>query len=92
MSKEGSSENARQFVLSRHRVLLDFSNNQVNGTHLPGKYGGEAVTYQGRKKTKASNLLILSDNQDNPLAYSNPMDGNHDDAFSLVPQTKKEDD
>ena len=62
---------------------------QLDGTHTPSKRGGEAVGYQGRKKAKTSNLLILTDNQGIPLACSDPIGGNHNDAFNLVQTVKK---
>ncbi len=39
---------------------------QLHGTHTPVKRGGQAVAYQGRKKSKTSNMLILIDS----LGYS----------------------
>lgn len=55
-----------------------------DGTHTPTKRGGEAVAYQGRKKAKTSNMLILPDNQGIPFTCSEPIEGNHNDAFKLV--------
>ena len=57
---------------------------QLDGTHTPAKRGGEAVAYQGRKKCKTSNMLILSDVNGIPIACSDPISGNHNDAFELV--------
>ncbi len=57
---------------------------QLDGTHTPAKRGGEAVAYQGRKKCKTSNMLIISDSKGIPLACSSPIAGNHNDAFHLV--------
>ena len=56
---------------------------QLDGTHTPTKRGGSAVGYQGRKKCKTSNMLILTDNQGIPLACSDPVSGNHNDAYEL---------
>lgn len=56
---------------------------QLDGTHTPTKRGGEAVGYQGRKKSKTSNMLIISDNQGIPLSCSDAIAGNHNDAFEL---------
>lgn len=83
--KDGSFEKVWQFLLKNYRHLLDLSSIQLDGTHTPTKRGGEAVAYQGRKKAKTSNMLILADNQGVPLACSNPIAGNHNDAFELVP-------
>lgn len=57
---------------------------QLDGTHTPAKRGGEAVAYQGRKSCKTSNMLIISDCQGIPIANSDPIAGNHNDAFELV--------
>ncbi|WP_430812483.1 transposase family protein, partial [Carboxylicivirga sp. 1411-1] len=50
----------------------------------PAKRGGEAVAYQGRKKCKTSNMLILFDSKGIPIACSDPISGNHNDAFNLT--------
>ena len=55
----------------------------MDGTHTPAKRGGEAVEYQGRKKCKTSNLLIMTDNRGIPIACSEPIAGNHNDAYEL---------
>lgn len=82
-SKDGSWERVWQYVLSKHKHLLDLSSIQLDGTHTPAKRGGEAVAYQGRKKCKTSNMLIITDSQGIPLACSDPISGNHNDAHNL---------
>ena len=62
---------------------------QLDGTHTPAKRGGSAVGYQGRKKSKTSNMLIITDSQGIPLACSNPNAGNHNDAHYLVKTVDK---
>lgn len=62
---------------------------QLDGTHTQTKRGGQAVAYQGRKKAKTSNMLILTDSRGIPLACSDPIRGNHNDAFELVPTIEK---
>jgi len=57
---------------------------QLDGTHTPAKRGGEAVAYQGRKKCKTSNMLILSHSKGIPIACSEPISGSHNDAFELT--------
>lgn len=57
---------------------------QLDGTHTPAKRGGEAVVCQGRKSCKTSNMLILSDVNGIPIAYSEPIADNHNDALGLV--------
>jgi hypothetical protein len=61
---------------------------QLDGTHTPAKRGGEAVGYQGRKKSKTSNLLIITDSIRIPVACSNPIAGNHHDIFQLNDEFK----
>ena len=59
------------------------SSTQLDGTHTPSKRGGEAVAYQGRKKCKTTNMLIITDANGIPVACSDPIAGNHNDAFEL---------
>lgn len=87
--KDGSWQEVWGNLLLKNKHLLDLSSIQLDGTHTPTKRGGEAVAYQGRKKSKTSNLLILTDNQGIPLACSDPIEGNHNDAFNLVPTVQK---
>lgn len=70
-------------ILEKHKHRLDLSSIQLDGTHTPCKRGGEAVAYQGRKKCKTSNMLILVDHQGIPLACSQAVGGNHNDAYNL---------
>lgn len=87
--KDGSWQKIWQNALRKNKHLLDLSSTQLDGTHTPTKRGGEAVAYQGRKKSKTSNMLILTDNQGIPLTCSDPIAGNHNDAFNLVPTVQK---
>ena len=87
-SKDGSWEKLWQTILSNHKNLLDLSSIQLDGTHTPTKRGGQEVAYQGRKKCKTSNLLILTDSKGTPLACSEPISGEHNDAHNLVLTTK----
>lgn len=82
--KDGSWEQLWQQVLHKFKYLLDMSSIQLDGTHTPAKRGGQAVAYQGRKKANTSNMLIFTDSRVTPLACSDPIDGNHNDAFELV--------
>jgi len=88
-SKDGSWENIWRILLSKYKYLLDMSSIQLDGTHTPTKRGGEAVGYQGRKKSKTSNMLIITDSQGIPLSCSNPIAGNHNDAHDLVKTVDK---
>jgi Transposase and inactivated derivatives len=82
-SQDGSWEKMWRALLDKYRYLLDMSCIQIDGTHTPAKRGGESVKYQGRKKSKTSNMLIIVDNQGCPIACSEPLSGNHHDSFNL---------
>ena len=62
---------------------------QLDGTHTPTKQGVQVVGYQGRKKCKTSNMLIITDSQGVPLSCINPVAGNHNDAHILVKTVDK---
>ena len=88
-SKDGSWASVWSIVLGKFKYLLDMSSIQLDGTHTPTKRGGEAVGYQGRKKSKTSNMLIITDSQGIPLACGDPVAGNHNDAYNLEETTNK---
>lgn len=54
--------------------------------NTPAIKGGEAVEYQGRKKSRTTNALFLTDRQGLPLAMSEPVSGNHNDLFDIEVQ------
>ncbi len=83
-SKDGSWEKIWRILLKEYKHMLDLSSIQLDGTHTPAKRGGESVSYQGRKKSKTTNTLIITDSQGIPIACSDPIAGNHNDAFELV--------
>lgn len=87
--KDGSWEKVWTIILNKFKHLLDMSSIQLDGTHTPTKRGGEAVGYQGRKKCKTSNMLIITDNKGIPLSCSDPIAGNHNDAHDLVKTVDK---
>ena len=82
--KNGSWAKVWRILLNKYQHILDLSNVQLDGTHTPVKRGGKAVGYQKRKKSKTTNTLILTDNQGIPIACSEPVAGNHNDAYRLV--------
>lgn len=82
-SKMGAWDNLWLELLEQNKSELDMSNVELDGSHTPCKRGGEAVGYQGRKKSKTTNMLFLTDCKGQPLACSNPIAGNHNDAFKL---------
>lgn len=76
-------------LLSDNKSKLDMSNVQLDGSHTPAKRGGEAVGYQGRKKTKTTNSLFLTDKNGQILAMSEPVSGNHNDLYQIEKTTDK---
>ena len=82
-SKDGSFKDAWVNLLSCNKVYLDLSSTQFDGSHTPAKRGGEAVGYQGRKATKTSNSLYLSDNTGQMLAVGTPQSGEHNDLYEI---------
>ena len=61
-------------------MYLDMSSINLDGSHTPAKRGGEGVGYQGWKKCKTTNMLILTDNQGIPIGWSAPISGEHNDS------------
>jgi len=72
-SQTGVWEECYRRLLADNKSKLDMSVINLDGTHTPAKRGGEAVGYQGRKKCKTSNMLILTDKQGVPIGWSNPI-------------------
>ena len=87
--KDGSWDLVWKMVLEKHKDILDLSSIQLDGSHTPSKRGGQAVAYQGRKKCNTSNMLMLTDNQGVPLACSEAISGNHNDAYNLENTVEK---
>ena len=87
-SKDGSWQRIWIQLLEKYKHTLDMSSIQLDGTHTPTKRGGQKVAYQGRKKCKTSNMLIITDAQGIPLVCSEPIAGNHNDAYRLEDYTK----
>lgn len=88
-SQTGIWEQCYQRLLSEYRYKLDMSLINLDGSHSPAKRGGDAVGYQGRKKTKTSNMLIFTDKQGVPIGWSKPISGNHNDSYQLQKTTSK---
>ena len=88
-SKMGVWEECYQNILSDNKKELDMSIVNLDGTHTPAKRGGDAVGYQGRKKQKTTNMLILSDNQGVPVGWTSPIKGEHNDSFELKKKAEK---
>ena len=88
-SQTGIWENCYLRLIADNKSKLDMSVVNLDGTHTPAKRGGEAVGYQGRKKSKTSNMLILTDKQGVPIGWSKPISGDHHDSFELRKTTSE---
>ena len=62
-SKDGSFRKIWIQLLISNKRILDMSSVQLDGSHTRSRMGGEAVGYQGRKKSKTTNSVFLCDNQ-----------------------------
>ena len=88
-SKDGSWYRLWTALLELNKRQLDMSSVQLDGSHTPVKRGGISVAYQGRKKSKTTNMLFLTDQQGIPLACSQPVAGNHNDLFEIEKTVSK---
>lgn len=88
-SKDGSWYRLWIALLALNKKLLNMASIQLDGSHTPVKRGGLAVGYQGRKKTKTTNMLFLTDQNGIPLACSEPVAGNHNDLFEIEKTVSK---
>jgi hypothetical protein len=59
----GSLEKVWQASIIAIRNELDFSELNLDGSHAIAKKGGEAVSYQPRKRAKTTNILPITDAQ-----------------------------
>ena len=73
-------------LLTKYKKYLDLSSSDLDGSHTKAVRGGEEVAYQGRKKSKTTNALYLTDRQGLPLAMSEPLSGNHNDLYNIEVQ------
>ena len=76
-------------ILKENLSKLDTSKLNLDGTQSLAKKGGEKVAYQGRKKGKTSNILIMTDGNGLPIGIGDIISGNHNDLHDIVPQFSK---
>jgi len=55
----------------------------LDGSHVIAKKGSESVAFQGRKKTKTTNILPITDRKGFFIASTGLIAGNHNDAYNL---------
>lgn len=70
-------------LLALHKQYLSTTIVQLDGSHTIAKGGGEFLGYQGRKKARTTNLILLSDQRGQPLACSQPIEGQHHDLYDI---------
>jgi len=87
--KMGIWEKLYMKLLQAHKQEVDMQFINLDGSHTPAKKGGQAVAYQGRKKSKTSNLLLITDSKGCPIVCSDIISGNHHDAFELEKTASK---
>lgn len=85
-SKAGVFEKAFEQIQKEQKDKLALDLLNLDGTQTLAKKGGEEVAFQGRKKGKTSNLLVLVDEQGLPLAFGDILSGNQNDFFAILPQ------
>jgi transposase len=82
-SNDGSLERVFAQSIVSIRDQIDTHHLNLDGSHALAKKGGEAVTYQGRKKGKTSNVLPITDANGFILASTPIVAGHHNDAYDL---------
>ncbi|WP_339138603.1 MAG: transposase [Candidatus Electrothrix sp. GW3-4] len=82
-SNDGSLKKLWNESVESIRSLLNLSELNLDGTHTIAKKGGKSAKYQGRKKAKTTNILPLLDKNGYPIASTEIIAGNHNDAFEL---------
>jgi transposase len=85
-SRDGSLERVWQHSVQMVKADLDLPVLNLDGSHALAKKGGEAVSYQGRKRAKTSNILPITDRKGYILASTDIVAGHPNDAFDLKPQ------
>lgn len=86
--KDGSWERLWRSSLEYIICWGNLSEMTLDGTHTFAKRGGEKVAYQGRKKAKTCNQLVLIEENLFVLEATKVLAGNHHDAFELEENIK----
>jgi transposase len=80
---DGSWEQVWNHIFGKYKSELNLSSIELDGTHSPCKSSGEQIGYQGRKKAKTTNMLLISDLEGNVIGSSEPISGEHHDSFEI---------
>jgi transposase len=84
-SRDGSLQKVWEGSIMTIASDLNLSELNIDGSHAIAKKGGEAVSYQGRKKAKTTNILPITDASGCIIASTGLIAGNHNDAYNLKP-------
>jgi transposase len=88
-SASGVWQKAWYAIREDKQARLDLNILNLDGTQTIAKKGGELVGYQGRKKAMSSNILIVTDKNGLPLAFSAVQNGRHHDQYQLIEEFKE---
>jgi transposase len=83
-SEDGSFEKVLDAIVVLNKSHIDLSEIHLDGSHTPAKKGGEKVSYQGRKKSKTTNLIVLTDKKGVPIRCVSIESGNHNDNYNIT--------
>lgn len=87
--RDGSFKKMFKNSVLEIKDFLNLSELNFDGTHTIAKKGGDKVSYQGRKKAKTTNILPVTDADGNIVATTDPIAGNHNDAYQLNSHLKQ---
>jgi transposase len=76
-------------LIKGNKTKLDMSIVNLDGTHTTAKRGGQRVGYQGRKRAKTTNILIVADKNGLVVGWSPPISGEHHDSYELKKTAQK---
>lgn len=78
-------EEAFNLLLYIKKDVLYTESLNLDGTHSIVKKAAESSAYQGRKKGRTSNLLVMTDGNGIAIGFSDIISGNHNDLYKVVP-------
>lgn len=87
--KSGLFQKTQEALLVSNKKRIKTFVLNLDGTHTPAKKGGKAVGYQGRKKCRTTNLLIITNENGCPLVCSPALSGNRHDLFEIEKNAPK---
>ena len=89
--KNGSWQELWQRLLLKFKSVLDLSTIQLDGTHTPVKRGEKQLNTKAERNAKQLICLFLLTTNGIPIAFNEPIAGNHNDSFELVANFEKHD-